>query len=208
MLQFALDPLSRFRANVPRPACLAATALLLVALHVPALAQDEAADDFLAAYEPPVELYTTNLVESYELYRYSDDELAAEVFVPAFSELGSEAGFIALDLKDMLGHISQLDPGFESLALELASWEPPADATNTASVQLAMVHAFCGDPEMEDMPALEMIGDATSLAGDYYECIIYHPRNVPLACALIYAEDGVDDFGIMLLMAGGLVLAD
>jgi len=198
---------------MPRPlasliSVLCATVLLPGMIAAPALAQYETLDDIFAAYEPPVELYTTNLVESYELYRYSDDELTAEVFVPAFSELGSETGFIALDLKDMLGHISDLDPGFESLVLELASWEPPVDATNTASVQLALVHAYCSMEEMEDMPALEMIGDATSLVGDWLEVIIYHPRNVPLACAVIYAEDGVDDFGIMLLMAGSLVLAD
>jgi len=195
-----------------------ATRLILVILlicsglllsTVTALAQDEDSDvtieEYLGLYAPPVEIHTTDWVESYECYRYSDDELAVEIFVPDSSQLEDVEGFFALDLAAMIGHVSEIDPGFEALALELASWEAPADSTDHASMQLALTHLICDSEEFDDMPAMTVLGDSTSLTGVDYEFVIYHPYNVPLVCALIYSADA-DPLGIALLMAGSLMM--
>lgn len=189
-------------------ACLAGACTLLwsgVALAQDDYEYDYSAEEYLALYAPPVDIYTTDWVESYELYRYSDEELAVELFVPDSSQLEDVEGFFALDLAAMIGHISDIDPGFEALALELAGWEAPADSTDTASMQLALTHMMCDSEEYADMPAMSILGDSTSLLGADYEFVIYHPYNVPLVCALIYSEDA-DPLGIALLLAGSLAL--
>ncbi|MBN2082592.1 hypothetical protein JW859_10365 [bacterium] len=205
MLTFA-SPLWRTpAARIALLVLLVFACLLCGAGAAQAQESDLTAEEYLGLYAPPVDIYTTDWVESYECYRYSDDALAVEIFVPDSSQLDDVEGFFAMDLAAMIGHISEIDPGFTALAEELAGWEAPADSTDTASMQLALIHAICDSEEYENMPAATVLGDSTSLLGFDYEFVIYHPYNVPLVCALIYTEDA-DPLGIALLMAGSLIL--
>lgn len=170
--------------------------------------EDQSQDDDLEAiwelYKPPVPLETTNEVGVYELFRQPGGELAATLYVPHWVDLDEREDFPALDLKAFIGATSKLDPSFEPLAHELASWQFQPDMTAKASFQLMVLHLTCANGEAEGMPKMTTMGDATSLDGDLYEVIILHPSNVPIAGAQVIPVKDGDSFGIMLLSAGAL----
>ncbi|MBN2082591.1 hypothetical protein JW859_10360 [bacterium] len=165
---------------------------------------DDELDEIWESYLPPMPLITTNELTKTELYRERDGELAATIFTPRLEDLNTMEGFPAMDLHGFIGYTSGLDPAFENLALELARWQHPEDATDVASIQLLQIHTYCNDPEMKGMPEITVLGDATSLYGDVYEVIILHPLNVPLAGAHVIPVDPCDSFGVTMLMLGSL----
>lgn len=212
------------RATALLPLFLSPLLLAAAGLLAPAIAEEDggaaaggaaaaaeeldSVNEIEARYQPLLPLETTNVGVAYELFRQPNGELAATVIMPSWDNVEECELFPAMDLMAFIGHVSRRDPGFKALALELAAWSMPPDATNIASIQLAMVHAYGGDPEAEGMPELSVVGDATSLMDDVYEVIILHPGNIPIAGAMVVPVEGGDSFGISMLWAGTLPALD